>query len=244
MPSSSPAGSKPEKTMSSRLLTMKFMQRAAAANAKDSSQAQSTETSNSPTPKRQRLSVGHDSPPAQQSSDLEAISAALAAEEEKRREAVSRQAAEAGESEWVLDYSGFGEQQATQPLVVAAGSLDADDDADMLYSGRQSYGNFKPKKKAQTQTVSKNNDGEEDEDEDEEDEDEDGDEDGGNRNKNTKMDVLAMINKEKKAANKKGKFKPQAERPRLSQLTSLSGTRQGAVGGGGGNKSQKKRKHK
>lgn len=119
------------------------MQRAAAS--KESSQSQPSESSKTPTPKRPRLSTeaqlsdSADEP----SSDLEAISAALAAEEEKRKEALSRQAAEAGESEWVLEYPGSGNISQQQPVVVAAGSLDDDD---ISYGGRQAYGNFKRKK--------------------------------------------------------------------------------------------------
>lgn len=152
-------GAKPEKTMSSRLMTMgvcsnfffdrvdilisiQFMQRSAAAN---QSRQASTEGSNTPDSKRPRLSTEAESPEptTQPSSDLEAISAAIAAEEERRKEALSRQAAEAGESEWVLDWPGAN-QPASRPLVVAADSLDDDD---MSYGGRQAYGNFKRKKR-------------------------------------------------------------------------------------------------
>lgn len=136
--------------MSSRLLTMKFMQRAAATNAsKESSQLLSTGDSHIPSPKRQRVSAQDPSstPPL---SELEAISAAVAAEEDKRREALARQAAEAGESEWVLDFSGAAAETADNypppPFVVSAGSLDDGDE--LLNSGRQCYGNFKRKKKA------------------------------------------------------------------------------------------------
>lgn len=75
-------------------------------------------------------------------SDLEAISAALAAEEEKRREAISRQAAEAGESEWVLDIPAA--NYNPQPIVLVADSLDAEDEAPR--GGRRAYGNFTRKK--------------------------------------------------------------------------------------------------
>jgi hypothetical protein len=75
-------------------------------------------------------------------SDMEAITAALAAEEEKRQQAVSRAAEEAGETHWVLNVPTTA-QYAPQPLVMAADSLDADD-----YSGgRQAFGNFKRKEK-------------------------------------------------------------------------------------------------
>ncbi|KOC07546.1 hypothetical protein AFCA_004227 [Aspergillus flavus] len=219
----SPAtGSKPEKTMSSRLLTMKFMQRAAAtAAAKETSQPPSTEGSNTPTPKRQRFAPGEQSqsPAATPSKDLEAISAALAAEEEKRREAIARQAAESGETEWVLDFGAENpvNQYAPPPFIVTNDSLDADDDDDLVYGGRQAYGNFKRKKKIETRNAGGDESGsEEDEDEDED-------------------DVDSMINKAKAKASK------QPPKVKLSKLTSISGGRQGSVGG---NKSQKKRKHK
>ncbi|RDW92857.1 uncharacterized protein DSM5745_00179 [Aspergillus mulundensis] len=146
-PSKSP-GSKPEKNMSSRLLTMKFMQRAAASAAtKETAQPESGGESTESTPKKRRVSGAHGSP-ATPSSDMEAISAALAEEEERRREAIARQAAEAGETEWVLDFGGADTvSQYAQPLVLADSSLDADDD-DMGYGGRQLYGNYKRKNKA------------------------------------------------------------------------------------------------
>ncbi|KAE8383760.1 hypothetical protein BDV26DRAFT_523 [Aspergillus bertholletiae] len=219
----SPAtGSKPEKTMSSRLLTMKFMQRAAAtAVAKESSQPPSAEGSNTPTPKRQRFAPGEQSqsPPATPSKDLEAISAALAAEEEKRREAIARQAAESGETEWVIDFGAESpvNQYAPPPFIVADDSLDAGDDDDLTYGGRQAFGNFKRKKR----TVIRETGG------DEAGAGEDGDED--------EDDVDSMINKAKAKASK------QPPKIKLSNLTSISGGRHGSIGG---NKSQKKRKHK
>ncbi|KAJ0416367.1 hypothetical protein BJY00DRAFT_233664 [Aspergillus carlsbadensis] len=149
MPRPSPSTPKAEKNMSSRLLTMKFMQRAAAsAAAQESSQPESASNSQASTPKKRRISTE----PAESSSptrpsDMEAISAALAEEEEKRRDAVARQAAEAGETEWFLDFDGADSAQYAQPPVVLADySLDADDD-DIAYGGRQAYGNYKKKNK-------------------------------------------------------------------------------------------------
>ncbi|RAL02982.1 uncharacterized protein BO80DRAFT_443232 [Aspergillus ibericus CBS 121593] len=144
------SGSKPDKTMSSRLLTMKFMQRAAATNAaREASQPTSTDDSKVSTPpKRQRLSIGPTDSPSTPQSDLDAISAALAEEEEKRREALARQAQDSGDTEWVLDYSAPVAQYAPPPFVVADGSLDADDDD--IGGGRQAYGNFKRKKRTVT----------------------------------------------------------------------------------------------
>lgn len=117
------------------------MQRAAASAAVK--EAQSGSDDNSPTPKRPRLSSEAATPGTPQS-ELDAINAAMAAEEEKRREAIARQAAEAGETEWVLDIPAAA-QSPRQPLVVAADSLDTEGDA--LQGGRQSFGNFKRKPK-------------------------------------------------------------------------------------------------
>lgn len=121
------------------------MQRAAAtAAAKETSESPFADDTGSHTPKRPRLSTEPESDsPSKSRAELEAISAAVTAEEEKRREAIARQAAEAGETEWVLDYSTFG-QFAPQPNVIEADSLDADDDE--ITGGRKSYGNFKRKK--------------------------------------------------------------------------------------------------
>lgn len=114
------------------------MQRSAASAA----QASINDDPQTPSPKRPRLSAP--SSPAN-NSDLEAVNAALAAEERKRAEAVARQAAEAGESEWVLDFHGSGGfPGAAQPVIVAADSLDGEFED----SGRMSFGSFKPKKKA------------------------------------------------------------------------------------------------
>ncbi|KAL4978931.1 hypothetical protein BDW66DRAFT_6044 [Aspergillus desertorum] len=150
MPSPSTSDSKPPKpgkNMSSRLLTMKFMQRAAASAAtKEAAKSASGSETTDFAPKKRRVSAA-DGSPATPSSDMEAISAALAEEEGRRREAISRQAAEAGETEWVLDFAGADTaNQYAQPLVLADSSLDADDD-DLSYGGRQLYGNYKRKNK-------------------------------------------------------------------------------------------------
>ncbi|KAL2810950.1 hypothetical protein BJX63DRAFT_433774 [Aspergillus granulosus] len=155
MPRSSPSAPKAEKNMSSRLLTMKFMQRAAAsAAARESSQPESANNSPPSTPKKRRVSSSPaESPSATRPSDMEAISAAIAEEEEKRREAIARQAAEAGETEWFLDFDGADSTQYAQlPVVLADHSLDADDE-DITYGGRQVYGNYKKKNQPKTTTT-------------------------------------------------------------------------------------------
>jgi hypothetical protein len=119
---------------------LQFMQRAAASAAAKEPQSPAAEDGKR-TPKRVRLSTEPSSPTTPQS-DLEAIAAALAAEEEKRREAVTRQAAEAGESEWVLDIPAA--NYTPQPVVLSADSLDAE--GDIPQGGRRAYGNFMRKK--------------------------------------------------------------------------------------------------
>ncbi|KAJ6155872.1 hypothetical protein N7470_006438 [Penicillium chermesinum] len=140
MSPSSPVAAKPEKSMSNRLLTMKFMQRAAASSATREENA--SEASDGPhTPKRPRLSTEPNSPATPQS-DLDAIAAAIAAEEEKRRSAIAQQAAAAGETEWVLDIPAA-TPTAPRPIVVAAESLDTEHDG--ASGGRRAFGNFKRK---------------------------------------------------------------------------------------------------
>ncbi|KAF2113786.1 hypothetical protein BDV96DRAFT_601260 [Lophiotrema nucula] len=85
------------KMMSSRLMTMKFMQRSAA--------KEPSTPSNPPPSKRVRLSNGTSSTPATPApSEQAVVQAALAAEEKKREEALDRAAAKAGETKWVLSF--------------------------------------------------------------------------------------------------------------------------------------------
>lgn len=118
-----------------------FMQRAAATAAANEPPQSQAEDASPHTPKRARVSTGpgSPSPSTQPASELEAISAAVAAEDQKRKDAIARQAAEAGETEWVLDY--VDHAHAPQPYVIAADSLDAEDE----HQGRQAFGNFKRK---------------------------------------------------------------------------------------------------
>lgn len=140
--------------MSSRLLTMKFMQRAAATAAANESQTPGSDD-NTPSPKRRRLSTEAESSGTPQS-DLDAISAALNAEEQKRRDAVMRQAADAGESQWVLDIP-VANVRPAQPYAVAADSLDVEDKS---VGGRRAFGNFQRKQNTRPQPQ---NDDEDDE---------------------------------------------------------------------------------
>lgn len=115
------------------------MQRAAASNATKDGSSDAGEGSH--TPKRRRVSTEKSSPATPQS-DLEAISAAIAAEEEKRRSAIARQAAEAGETEWVLNVPESA-PAPPRPVVTAAESLDTDSIASS--GGRRAFGGFKRK---------------------------------------------------------------------------------------------------
>jgi hypothetical protein len=101
------------KTMSSRLMTMKFMQRGAAVAAAAAAAAASTPEAGSPvTPKTddgsaKRRKVAHSSSaagsPATPLYDQKAIQAAIEEEEKKRKAAIERRAAELGDSHWVLE---------------------------------------------------------------------------------------------------------------------------------------------
>ncbi|KAJ5873136.1 hypothetical protein N7455_003679 [Penicillium solitum] len=218
--SSSPAG-KPEKTMSSNLLTMKFMRRAAAAK-----ETQSPSSDASPhNSKRPRLSTEAESP---RTSDMDAIAAALAAEEEKRQQAVARAAAEAGETHWVLDVPAT-PQSTQQPMVLAADSLDADDDT---YSGgRRAYGNFKRKeRKPQTTPRKEGNDDDED----------DYDEDEDIINPSNPQEVSKMMEKARLKA--EAKTRANTRQTKLSELTSISGSGRGSLLGAPSSDKKKKRK--
>lgn len=143
------SGSRPEKTMSSRLLTMKFMQRAAASSPSQPSTPASQSPSQPPA-KRQRVSPST-STPATPFSDHHAIQAALDAEEAKRSEALEKIAAERGETKWILSYvnEGKGARRAAFTVTKAGyGDIDADEKVppDEMgkwgMNGRRSFGKF------------------------------------------------------------------------------------------------------
>ncbi|KAK4230886.1 hypothetical protein QBC38DRAFT_507192 [Podospora fimiseda] len=95
------------KTMSSRLMTMKFMQRgaaAAAASPVSPSSPATPQSADSSTSKRRKFShaVSTTSTPATPLYDQKAIQAAIEEEEKKRLAAVEKRAAELGDSHWVL----------------------------------------------------------------------------------------------------------------------------------------------
>jgi hypothetical protein len=136
--------------MSSRLLTMKFMQRAA--------NTQSTPpTSEEPSPKRRKTDSAS---PARFNvdalADRSAIQAAIASEEAKRQAALEKQAAEAGDTRWVLsfeDQNHFSASTSTVLRVVSTGFANIDtlpsqaayvedvEDKPVMV-GRRSFGKF------------------------------------------------------------------------------------------------------
>lgn len=93
----------PTKSMSSRLLTMKFMQRAVAS---PSSPSSATSTPDDQASKRRKVShnpAKRDNTDSLVHIDQSAVQAAIAVEERKRQEAVVQNAAKLGDAHWVLD---------------------------------------------------------------------------------------------------------------------------------------------
>lgn len=143
-----------------KLTCAQFMQRAAASQvakeaAKEAQQPQSddnndedTESQQEHTPKRARKSMDRRSGASGAQADLEAMSAAMAEEEQKRRETMSAKAAEAGESQWSFNYP---PAAAPSPhFVMATESLDNDNN---VSSGRQGFGGYVRKQKAVSHTL-------------------------------------------------------------------------------------------
>jgi len=90
----------PQKTMSSRLLTMKFMQRAATT---PTTSTPSTPASDEQSSKRRKVAHKPEDDNVEAMVDHRAVRLALAEEERKRHEAVLRNAADAGDARWVLN---------------------------------------------------------------------------------------------------------------------------------------------
>ncbi|KAI9676007.1 MAG: hypothetical protein M1817_000750 [Caeruleum heppii] len=158
MSGSSSAPGKPPKTMSSRLMTMKFMQRAAASSPSPSEPEPDEHST-------KRRKVGLDTPPQKSTSELGDIQFALRAEEAKRAHHLERLAAEAGETRWVFSFKDAAEGQ-DRPRngtlqVVSAGFASIDvparhvsdnpedghDTSRTRSSGRKVFGNLKGSRK-------------------------------------------------------------------------------------------------
>ncbi|KAF1925031.1 uncharacterized protein M421DRAFT_267391 [Didymella exigua CBS 183.55] len=111
------------KSMSSRLMTMKFMQRSAAKNV-----ASSPTTPNGPASKRVRLSNGGSA-----AADRQILESALAEDAKKEQEARDKAAQYTGETKWVLSYTDPLEGKRGDALTVRQAGfaeLDADDSDD------------------------------------------------------------------------------------------------------------------
>ena len=110
------------KTMSSRLMTMKFMQRgAAAAAAAGVPEASSPATPRSDDGSAKRRKFAHTPPaassPATPLYDQKAIQAAIEEEEKKRQAAIEKRAAELGDSHWVLEGAAALPKSGSRPLL-------------------------------------------------------------------------------------------------------------------------------
>lgn len=156
------------------------MQRAAASSTRSPSASGSTpirDGSGPPSAKRQKLTDSESSAPGTpvsptpQSTDLHAVSAAVAAEEMSRSEARLRSAAEGGETEWVLDLPGVNRSTNGNTRAVDGNADSVQEDEEIVDDeiwqdrtvGRLSYGGFK-RKKDQAGTNSSTKAGEEDDD--------------------------------------------------------------------------------
>ncbi|EMC94002.1 hypothetical protein BAUCODRAFT_217573 [Baudoinia panamericana UAMH 10762] len=145
--------SRQPKMMSSRLLTMKFMQRSAG-----SPPSPAPTTPSEPPSKKQRLSYGSSAstPSRTPRSDAKLVREALEAEESKRAQALEREAADRGETKWYLSFKETRPSVSQSPLRVVPAGYAALDTAgverssnqldDEVFtpsvSGRRSFGNF------------------------------------------------------------------------------------------------------
>ncbi|KAK7514387.1 uncharacterized protein IWZ02DRAFT_493473 [Phyllosticta citriasiana] len=190
---------------SNRLLSMKFMQRAAASH---NTTPKSPFTPSGPPAKRQRTSAT--SSPATPT-DYDAVQAAVAAEEAKRAAAMERQAAEAGETRWVLSFMEPEKESRRKGSlnVVSAGFADLDntndddnddDEDDVPQVGRMAFGKKPP---PPAQNNGSDSDSESDSSEAEEDKD----------------PTTAMIREQRKeAARAKRRGKKEAEAAKMAQF--------------------------
>ncbi|KAL9623371.1 MAG: hypothetical protein Q9160_002264 [Pyrenula sp. 1 TL-2023] len=155
------------KAMSSRLLTMKFMQRAAAAASSASNKSPhssnsttyATPNSDVHTTKRRRLSPSLNSSPASipvtpitpMPTDFSAsVSAAVAAEEAARVEALARDCGVTAETKWILNYPGLPNAVDNGTSDQNAPEIDGSSNSsheETPMSGRRTYGNFRRRKR-------------------------------------------------------------------------------------------------
>jgi hypothetical protein len=234
------------------------MQRAAASNAQPDASPKSSSTPGTPTPaeppsKRRKVTgAGTDSP--SKDSDLEAVRAAIAAENAKREAVLERKAQEAGDR-WVLD---FADAPAAAPArsngdpspvqVRSAGFAELDGDAfarrvagpnwdtgddeseeeqkPSARSGRMVFGKYKSKAAAKESEDESGSDDSSSEDEEEEEEEEEEDSEKGKARERLQAKKRQKREAERQAQEKRNKP------VNLNKLTSISG--------GGGLSSAKK----
>jgi len=152
------------KAVSSRLLSMKFMQRAVASTSSSPATPISEEDQAA---KRRKTSHGSlPSKPATPTIDQEAIQAAMEEDDRKRKAAIEKKAEELGDSHWVLGGtlpSGSGRLPQTPLSVVQVGfaEIDTQDSneaspsqpADLKASDSSTFRRFNMNKKAQVPLI-------------------------------------------------------------------------------------------
>ncbi|KAF2021276.1 hypothetical protein BU24DRAFT_446329 [Aaosphaeria arxii CBS 175.79] len=225
------------KTMSNRLMTMKFMQRSAAKSAKSE-----PSTPDGPHSKKVRLSNGRSAPSTPGTpSDHEVLKAVLDEEEKKRQEAVDRAAEKAGETKWVLSFKDPNEASRKPAMnVVQAGFavIDADDDSDdegELQPARMTFGGgVKREQKKAPESDDNSDDSAEESDSSEL----DSDDPTAALIRETKREMAERARESRKAEkrteeNAQRRPKPIDQDMDLANLTSISGGRPGGSGGGG-----------
>ncbi|KAJ4421268.1 hypothetical protein N0V85_000253 [Neurospora sp. IMI 360204] len=167
-----------QKTMSSRLMTMKFMQRAAAtaATASPTDKPSTPKTEDEGPSKRRKHShaskTSTPNPEADQALfDQKAIQAALEEEEKKRQAAIEKRAAELGDSHWVLPGASVAPKAGARPVLNVvqvgfaqidySGNASDDDDAPAAVPTTARFRQFNMKKKKEEK---KKEDGDDDDD--------------------------------------------------------------------------------
>ncbi|KAJ4344218.1 hypothetical protein N0V95_006258 [Ascochyta clinopodiicola] len=213
------------KSMSNRLMTMKFMQRSAAKNV-----ASSPTTPNGPASKKVRLSNGGSA-----AADQQILQSALAEEAKKQQEAMDKAAQYTGETKWVLSYKDPLEGKRGDSLNIRQAGfaeLDAEDsedeDDEPAQPIRKQYGGGV--KKAEKPTF-ENAEGSEGETEPSSEDDYDSDDPTAELIRETKREMSTKKHESRKSlgeASPRGAPRPINEDANLDRLTSLSGGRKPA----------------
>ncbi|KAL8674854.1 MAG: hypothetical protein Q9168_000740 [Polycauliona sp. 1 TL-2023] len=231
--------------MSSRLMTMKFMQRAAATSAMPSPQSPYT-PHDAPPSKRRKISTTRSSQPPTPTTDAQIFQAAVDAEDVKRAAAIERVAAQAGESKWVLSTAdGVGKPSSGKNKLQFLTAGYSDIDQDIEASGRRIFGRYKNKAEQQIGTANSDTGSLSEDDNDSNDPDTGTDsEDGGGGTDARSLDPYKNVTRAEDNVQRSRKRKnapkadtsnagtPKPKEVKLNRLTSISGG-----GGGGGGRS-------